>query len=188
MAWTDGAASGGSAEGPKPSRPPLEGSQGSDNWIPLTIFTQRRNGPRRPSHQTWLVVGEDTAVGVSKVGGGGARVESPFGVGEPAQPCARVTSRTTSPKRAHGVIDRSRDVGRSCPQGFLAETLPRYSRVQRPLTSASSSLSSLGGVRDLRISSEETASAGPCECVMNQSAAYAGTETCDSPGRLVNVS
>lgn len=150
---------GGSAEGPKPSRPPLEGSQGSNNWIPLTIFTQRRNGPRRPSHQTWLVVGEDTAVGVSKAGGGGARVESPSGIGKLALPSDEVTSRTTSSKRAHGVIDRFRDVGRSCSQGFPAETLPRYSHVKRPLTSASSSLSSSGGVRDLRTSSE-----GNCLC------------------------
>lgn len=39
MAWTDGTQTGHASRGSKPSRPPLQGPYGLDNWIPPIIIT-----------------------------------------------------------------------------------------------------------------------------------------------------
>lgn len=79
-----------------------------------------------PSHQTWLVVGEEGRwlTSLRDPVGRRARVESPDGLGKPAPSSDRVTGRTDTRSGSRGTIARSRDARRSCQKRFLAETLP----------------------------------------------------------------
>lgn len=152
MAWADGDALEYQPEGSKTSRPPLYGPQGPDNWIcqsPLrrrmewtSVFPLTPNLARSRGGGRWLTSLRDPV-------GRRARVESPDGLGKPAPSSDRVTGRTDTRSGSRGTIAWSRDARRSCPKGFLAETLPREGPRQTASSDDATPLADPDGARGL---------------------------------------